>query len=158
MLHQGDMYSSEPQSPSGRRAACPNDLFMYQFILGKPVHIKQPDGEEPAPDATPASFQELTRKAWAASVGQITHQLRKLWRQRHAPAELQPQVVGWLRHISGQAFRRLDEAQVRLSNSRTGAGVRRVQSREVMSIRPADPRERDYQGREYDGPDYKRVA
>jgi len=68
-----------------------------------------------------------------------------MWGMGSAAAK-QPQVAGWLRHISVEAFKRLDQAQMRLSSGRDGYNRRRVQSREVMSIRPVEEH------------DYKRVA
>ena len=142
------LYSRGHRAESNPRPARQHDLFMYQLILGKPVEIVPPTSAEPQAAALRPSVRSLVRRAWTQSV-QISHRLRQMWRQRRAEPETQPQVqpqmAGWLRHLSEEAFRRLDEAQVRLSQPRHRQARRRVESREVMSIRPVEH-------------DYKRVA
>ena len=114
---------------------------MYEAILGKAVEIK-PRGEEGSSFDSAAAMSAF-RRVWSRSVGTISHRLRGLWSHTVPQQMKQQPMAGWLRYLSEEAAKRIDEAQARLSSSR---GRRRVQSREVMSIRPVDVS------------DYKRVA
>lgn len=119
----------------------PADLSMYAAILGKPVVTETPvPADPPRTAANLPALQSLARRAWARGVGQITERLRAIWGVGAAAAK-QPQVAGWLRHLSEEAYKRFDQAQMRLTTSHDTYNRRRVESREVMSIHPV---EREY--------------
>jgi hypothetical protein len=118
---------------------------MYAAILGKPVMTETPVAVQSGPAGASPTVQALARWAWAHGVGQVTQGLRLAWGLGSAAAK-QPQVAGWLRHLSEEAARHIDQAQVRLGSGRQGGNRRRVQAREVLSIRPVEQQ------------DYKRAA
>jgi hypothetical protein len=151
MDNHARLYTRHCHLHTSPRPARPEDMFMYQAILGKTVEI-EPEQDRPAWYGDWRGVQSFARRAWAGSVSQITRIRGLLWNGTTGTAECeteetqQPPVAGWLRTLSEEAFKRLDQAHTRLRDSRHGPIRRRVESREVMSIRPVEEH------------DYKRVA
>ena len=54
-----------------------------------------------------------------------------------------PEIADWLRHVSDEAAKRIDEAHVRMSTDQSEPWRRRVVSRELLSVQPADESYKD---------------
>jgi len=132
----------------GRRPVTQQDVFMFEAIVGKAADLPPSPAEEPAnPQSTSEpsgpTIQAVVHRAWKPRVAQISVRLRAIYEHGIAHNAKHPQVAEWLRHLSDQAFKRIDQAGVRLSAARP-SNRRRVEAREVMSIRPMTPESSDY--------------
>jgi hypothetical protein len=88
-----------------------------------------PPVEIPAPQTISA----IARRVLAPDVAQLSLRLREMCEMGIANGVKRPQMADWLRHVSDEAFKRLDQAQARLSQSRSIVTRRRVEAREVSA-------------------------
>jgi hypothetical protein len=131
-----------------RRPVRHEDLRLYSAITGKSAEISKLKSESPAElksesvaeASAPQTIGAIAKRVLAPDVVQLSLKLREICELGIANGVKRPQMADWLRHVSEEAFRRLDQAQVRLSQSRPAANRRRVEAREVhIQANPPTP-------------------
>ena|SRR5665213_3024968 len=122
--------SRSNDSRKGRRPVRDEDLRLYSAIIGKSAELTDPKLQIAAEVAAPPTIGAIAKRVLAPDVAQLSVKLREICEMGIANGVKRPQMADWLRHVSDQAFRRIDQAQVRLSQSRP-ANRRRVVAREI---------------------------
>jgi hypothetical protein len=127
------VFARDARLQAVRRPASGADMTMYQAILGKAPVIEE--NAAPKKKTALARRQQPPAKSWSPLV--LSNRLREMCRERFAVRPLgqrRPDVADWLRYVSDEAIRRLEQAHARISSSRPRANRRKtVQSREVAS-------------------------
>lgn len=123
-----------------RRRATTQDVLVYEAIVGQ--WGKGASAGLRVADESVEPVQAAARRAWPADVAQVSERVRQIFEMGIANGVKKPEMAQWLRHMSGEAFRRLEEAQARLSTARRSINARRVEAR---VIRPAVLRPHEYQ-------------
>lgn len=139
------LYSRGRKARVGKRTTTPHDVFMFEAIVGKPTDLPATDTAPSAKDEKPtgpAIPAVVKRAAWKPAMANLSVKLRAMY--DHGMSQKRPQVADWLRHLSDQAAKRIDQAQARLNTTRPDSKRRRVEAKELLSIRPTDPQSRTY--------------
>ena len=138
MSRSMSLFSRKPRVRARTRPVREEDLTVYQAIVGKPPILDQTPQESPAP--APLRLSADRGRSWSPMV--LSLRLRVICRQGIADHVSRPELADWLRHVTGEAFRRLDQAQARLAASRFAPIARRkVESRPVEPTMHLSPRQ-----------------
>ncbi|HWE01416.1 MAG TPA: hypothetical protein VG326_03325 [Tepidisphaeraceae bacterium] len=126
-----------PPRPHGsrkvRRTVTDEDLRLYRAITGSSPHPADMKFAPPVEIPAPQTISAIARRVLAPDVAQLSLRLREMCEMGIANGVKRPQMADWLRHVSDEAFKRLDQAQARLSQSRSIVTRRRVEAREVSA-------------------------
>jgi hypothetical protein len=132
------MFSRKPPAPRVSRRVREEDLTLYQAIVGKPPVLDELPPESPAPQ--PLRLATQPQRTWSPVV--LSIRLRVICNQHIADHVTRPELADWLRHVTGEAFRRLDQAQARLAAARPAPAARRkVESRPIEPTMHLTPRQ-----------------
>jgi hypothetical protein len=134
------------------------DLFIYEAIVGKPALPPRTSALATALPPTLAPIYEpipITARRWKPVVADLTVRLRTMF-EANINQALKPQVSDWLRNMSEEAIKRLDQAQIRLH------GMKKPTGRNVVAAKEAIPNARvtatRIHGGEESTSEYKRAA
>ena len=114
------------QYRKGARPVTREDVRVYEAIVGRRSNISAG-----GPGSRSQAIHTFVIRAWPADMSQVSRRLREMCQLGIAHGVKKPQMAQWLRQMSDEAFKRLDEAHQRLASTRAAVISKRVEAREV---------------------------
>lgn len=110
-----------------------DDVRLYEAIIGRRSNVKAG-----GPGSRSEALRTSTTRVWPVDMADITHRLREMCDFGLAQGVNRQHMAQWLRQMSDEAFRRLEEAQARIAATRRQYGKSRI-TIHTESSRPGSP-------------------